>query len=158
MNDLEIPCKLYNVGYFLASLQDLLQREREKNRKIYKTCNLGGRALCSSSTHREERIRGWNHEHHCTAFINKFSVRSFELFFSTNGRRNGEKSTRHFQLLREESQCESYLSRRDTKTHQIIKQHISALCTAPDWRNLQSTFHCNHSKHLPLKQFNVVRK
>ena len=95
---------------------------------------------------------------HCTAFINKFSVRSFVLFFSTNGRRNGEKSTRHFQLLREESQCESYLSRKDTKTHQIIKQHISALCTAPAWRNLQSTFHCNHSKHLPLKQFNVVRK
>lgn len=37
MNDLEIPYKLYNVGYFLTSLQDLLQREREKNIKTYKT-------------------------------------------------------------------------------------------------------------------------
>ena len=34
----------------------------------------------------------------------------------------------------------------------------SVLSTVPALRNLQSTFHCNHSKHLPLEQFNVIRK
>lgn len=88
MNDLEIPYKLYNVGYFLTSLRIFYKRER-RTEKHTKPHNSEGRArIAAAHTGKSEYVVGIMNITVQLLLISLGS-RSFELFFRTNGRSDG---------------------------------------------------------------------